>query len=142
MELYFAYSHKNEKEGVYIQKMLTPIVDRFHCSLWSMSAIIPGHNWQMDIDEHLKNAFLFVPLVSAEFLASEVCMMETNQAMNRSTPIAPILLDFCLVEYSVFAKFDFLPKGGVPVKAWKRRSEAWANVQRELIKIIQEKING
>jgi hypothetical protein len=142
MELYFAYSNENEKDASHVKKMLTPILKRFGWTAWGMEDIIPGYTWREDIEKHLKNSSLFVPLVSGQFLASDMCLAESERAIELSIQIVPILLDYCLFEYSIFADFDFLPNKKVPIKAWKRQNEAWAIVQRELVKIIQEKKNG
>lgn len=142
MELYFSYNKKNDKEGAYIKRVIRPTLEKFHCTAWSMQDLIPGHLWKIDMEEHLQHAFLFVPIVSSEFLASDRCVEETQEAMKLSIEIVPILLDTCLVEYSLLANFDFLPKGGSPIKQWKRQNEAWDSVQRDLVKIIQERQNG
>jgi hypothetical protein len=106
-----------------------------------MQEVVPGHKWQEVMALHLRDARLFVPLVSADFLASDRCQAEFTGALQLerrgSLKVVPVLLRPCMWEYSALAGFPVLPENRREVTTWNNQDKAWLAVQADILKVVR-----
>lgn len=141
MEIYLSYEESDREYGNRLKQGLFPPAQELGYSVWSMQDIIPGYKWQEEMAEHLRDARLFVPLVSADFLASNRCHAEMMGAIHLasrgSLKLVPVILRPCMWEYSVLSDLPTLPTNGREVTAWGNQDKAWVHVQGGILKVVR-----
>ena len=102
----------------------------------------PATDWRNEILIRLQLADIFLPMISADYLASDFAMIEAEQAIRQfehgRTRILPIILSPADWSKSPLAEFQALPRGAKPVSTWKDHNEAWAEVATELRRLVEE----
>src|SRR5690348_2323051 len=84
IELFYSYSHKDEKLRDRLETHLTSLVHQGIITGWHDRRIEAGQEWEGKIDEHLNTARVILLLVSADFLASRYCYgVEVARAIER-----------------------------------------------------------
>jgi hypothetical protein len=84
IELFFAYSHKDETLRDELEKHLTILNRSGIISSWHDRKISGGVEWDDEIDEYLNRADIILLLVSVDFLASNYCYeKEMKRAIER-----------------------------------------------------------
>lgn len=141
MRAYISYDSEDSAYELRFRRTLQPLQASIGCTVWSYRDLIGGTEWQKEMALHLKDAMLFVPLVSADFLASARCQAEVTAAVRLEQmgqlKIAPVLLRPCYLGYTPFEHMPLLPGNGKPVTSWKSADDAWLDVQQGLLKVIQ-----
>lgn len=102
---------------------------------WHPCLVMPGQHRHKEVTEHLRTADLVLLLLSADFMASDVCAELQAQALGQArTTVVPVLLR--PVKYDPdkvqFRGLQTLPRNGKPVLSWKTKDEAWFEVMKEL----------
>jgi hypothetical protein len=69
MEVFFSYSHRDEKLRDQLEKHLTILKRQSLINGWYDRRIGAGKEWEGQIDTHLNTAGLILLLTSADFLA-------------------------------------------------------------------------
>ena len=133
VEVFYSYSHKDEKLKEYLEKHLAALKHQGMITGWHDRMVGAGEEWQGKIDDHLNSANIILLLVSADFMASSYCYgVEVMQAVKRheagAARVIPIILKPCDWEETPFAKLEALPKDGKPVTRWTNRDEAFKNI--------------
>ncbi|HEU5376807.1 MAG TPA: FxSxx-COOH system tetratricopeptide repeat protein [Ktedonobacteraceae bacterium] len=100
---------------------------------WHKRRIVPGNDWQRELDHHLNTASLILLLVSSDFLASDYCYgIEMQRALQRheanEARVIPLLLRPVDWQQTPFGKLKVLPSNEKPVTAWYNRDEAFTNI--------------
>jgi CheY-like chemotaxis protein len=139
--LFYSYAHEDEPLRDELQGHLMILERRGVIRSWHDRAIVPGHDWSREIDEHLRRADLVLLLVSKDFIASDYIMgTELAVAMQRQqsgeATVVPILLRPVDLQPEDAADMPFvnllqpqgLPRDLKPVTTWPTRDEAWTNV--------------
>lgn len=141
MEIYLSYAKADEGYGERLKRVLVPSAHRLGYSVWSMQDIVPGSRWQAVMGTHLRDARIFAPLVSADFLADDRCQAETTGAIQLerrgSLKVVPVILRPCMWEYSALAGLPALPDGGREVTTWGNQDRAWMVVQAGILKVVR-----
>ena len=135
IEVFFSYSHKDEKLRDQLEKHLIILKRQGLISDWYDRRIGAGKEWRGQIDIHLNTAGLILLLTSADFLASDYCYdVEMTRAMKRHEAgealVIPVILRACNWKGSPFGKLQALPKNAKPVTSWKNRDEAFYDVAK------------
>jgi internalin A len=133
--IFFSYSHKDEALRDELETHLKLLQRLGVISTWHDRKILPGKEWDGEIDLRLDRAKIILLLVSANFLASDYCWdTEVTRAMERhetgEATVIPIMLQPCEWKGAPFAKLQGLPKNMKPVTKFKNRDQAWAEVAR------------
>lgn len=141
VEIFYSYSHKDEEFRDELETHLSMMKRNGEITGWHDRRIIPGEEWEGEIDEHLESAGIILLLISPDFLASDYCWrVEVKRAMERhregTARVIPIILRKCDWSSSPFGKLQALPKDGKPIKTWSDRDEAFTDVVSGLKRAI------
>jgi CheY-like chemotaxis protein len=139
--LFYSYAHEDEPLRDELQDHLAILERRGVIRSWHDRAIVPGHDWSQEIDQHLREADLVLLLISKDFVASDYIMgVELGLAMQRQqrgeATVVPILLrpvdlqpeDAHDMPFVNLLKPQGLPRDLKPVTTWSNRDEAWTQV--------------
>jgi len=137
---FVSYSHEDEQYRQQLEKWLAPLTREKLISVWHDREILPGQNWNQEIDKNLESADIVLLLVSQDFLASEYAYgREMLRAMERhnhgSTRVVPIIVRSCDWRHSPLSSLEVLPSKGNPV-ARPDHDEAWLDVVQGLRRLI------
>ncbi len=86
LKLFISYSHEdNLDEQPYIEQFKTHIAllkDNGLIEEWYDREILPGKDYQKEIDNNLEDADIICLFISANFLSSENCKKEKKKALE------------------------------------------------------------
>jgi tetratricopeptide (TPR) repeat protein len=117
-------------------------------SEWNDRRILPGQEWDKQIDQHLESADIILLLVSPDFVASDYCYdIEVARAMQRheagEARVVPVILRFTDDWQSApFGKLQALPKDAQPVKDWPDRDKAFADVAAGIRRAVEDLLSS
>lgn len=142
IKLFYSYSHKDERFREKLETHLSILRRQNLLAEWHDRKIVPGMDWETQIDQHLNNSQIIILLVSADFLSSKYCYdIEMAKAIQKQEAgeacIIPIILrpvDFSGIPFS---EFQALPKDGKPVTSFKNQDEAWVNISKGIHKVCE-----
>ncbi|ETR72570.1 MAG: leucine-rich repeat-containing protein [Candidatus Magnetoglobus multicellularis str. Araruama] len=140
--VFFSYSHKDESLRDELETHLKLLQRQSVISTWHDRKILPGTEWDHEIDQHLERARIILLLISADFIASDYCWeKEVKRALERhesgEAVVIPVMLRSCDWQDAPFAKLQGLPKEMKPVKSWPDRDAAWTNVATGIREVAQ-----
>ena len=143
VEVFIAYSHKDEKLLDQMLLHLTMLQREALITAWYDRRIDAGDEWASEIDRHLNTAQIILFLISASFLASDYCYgIEVKRAMERheagEARVIPIILRPCDWGGTPFAKLQALPKDARPINSFASRDEAYYEVSKGIRLAIEE----
>jgi len=146
-QLFYSYSHKDEKLRDRLEVHLSALKREGLISGWHDRKIGAGTEWKDAIDDNLKAASIILLLVSADFLASDYCYdVELKYAMERheqgNARVIPVILQPCDWQTSPFAKLQALPKDAKPVTKWPNRNSAFVDIAAGIRKALKDLGNG
>lgn len=149
--LFYSYAHEDEPLRDELQDHLMILERRGVVRSWHDRAIVPGHDWNREIDQHLREADVVLLLISKDFIASDYVMgAELGLAMERQRSgdavVVPILLrqvdlqpeDAEDMPFVGLMNLQGLPRDLKPVTSWANRDEAWTNVASGLRATVKE----
>lgn len=131
--VFISYSHKDEALRDELETHLKLLSRQGFISTWHDRKILPGAEWDKEIDRRLEVANVILLLVSADFIASDYCYdREVAMAIRRheagEATVVPVMLRACDWKGVPFAKLQGLPRDFKPITAWPDRDAAWADV--------------
>lgn len=140
--LFFSYSHKDEALRDELETHLKLLQRQRVISTWHDRKILPGDEWDHQIDSRLERAAIILLLISADFIASDYCWdKEVKRAVElhdaKQAKIIPVLLRSCDCKDAPFAKVQGLPTDMKAVTAWSDRDAAWTNVAKGIRAIAE-----
>ncbi len=143
IEVFYAYSHKDENLRDELETHLSILKRRGIISCWHDRRISGGTEWDDKIDEHLNRADIILLLVSADFIASDYCYeKEMTRAMERHESkeacVIPVILRACDWNFALFSKLQAFPRDGKPVVSWLSRDEAFKDVSVGIRRVAEE----
>ena len=148
IKVFYSYSHVDEEFRDALETHLTILKRKGFIEEWHDRKIIPGSEWEMEIDSKLCDADLILLLVSPNFVASDYCYsVEMNRALelheSHDSVVVPIFIRPTEVTDEPFARIQSLPKDRKPISIWDDNDLAWLDVVKGLkltIGSIQENI--
>jgi hypothetical protein len=143
LSVFFSFSHKDQDLRDKLQAHLSALERTGIVRSWHDRRIVPGTDWEGEIDKHLDEADIILLLVSADFLASNYCYeREMRRALERheagEAHVIPIILRPVDYGGTPVAKLQALPPGGFPVTAasWENTDAALEQVARGVRQVI------
>ncbi|KPA11145.1 transcriptional regulator [Candidatus Magnetomorum sp. HK-1] len=133
IELFYSYSHKDEKLRNELEKHLSILRRQGHISEWYDRKISAGNEWEGEIDQHLRSANIILLLVSSDFLYSDYCYgkemeIALERHEKREALVIPIIIRPVDWTGEKFGKLQALPKNAKPVVIWDNQDEAFTNI--------------
>ncbi len=143
LKLFISYSHKDEKYVEEFRKWLALLKRNGVIEEWYDRKIVPGKNWEKEIENNLSDADIVCLFISPNFLASEYCQKEKEDAYNlkkrKNIAVVPIILSPCgWKDDDMLTKSLALPTDGKPISTFSNRDTAWLNVYEGLKKVIED----
>ena len=142
VEIFFSYAHEDEALVKEVQQQLCIFKRLLAISPWHDRKILPGSDWESQIDEHLRSARVIVLFVSTNFIASDYCYgVEMTEALRREAAgearVIPIILRPCAWERVPFARLQALPTDGRAITAWSDRDQVCLDVAHGIMNVIE-----
>lgn len=148
VKIFCSYSHKDEEYKDELETHLANLKRLGLIDLWTDRRILPGDNWDFEINDKLQNADIILLLISSDFIASNYCYdVEIKQAIKQHKEQKSITIPIALRECDWYdAPFSFiqgLPSDMKPIvsKNWFSKDEAYKDVSVNLRRLINEIIN-
>ncbi|HET6630751.1 MAG TPA: toll/interleukin-1 receptor domain-containing protein [Woeseiaceae bacterium] len=143
MKAFISYSHHDESALDRLHTHLAMLRREGRIVDWFDREILAGGVLDKEITKQLETCYLFLPLVSPEFLASNYCYeTEMARALERhdagEVRVVPIIIEPCDWTASPLRKLKALPKDGKPVAEWTNQNTAFLDVVTELRRIVSE----
>jgi len=143
IQLFYSYSHKDEKLRDEMETHLK-ILQRAHLiDSWHDRKILAGEEWKGQIDVNLERADIILLLISADFIASDYCCdIEMTRALERhekgEARVIPVIVRDANWRIAPFAKLQALPKDAKAVELWGNKDSAWRNVSEGIERVVNE----
>jgi WD40 repeat protein len=143
--MFISYAHDDEGLRAELDKHLSLLRYRGVISDWQDRRIMPGAEWEGEIDENLEQAEVILLLISADFLASPYCRdIEMRRAMERhsagSATVIPVILRDCDWQGFPFGALQSLPRDGRSVRSWGDSDAAFTDVATWIRKTVDDRI--
>lgn len=144
MLVFFSYSHKDDRYRQELQVHLTALQRQMRGDklLWDDRKILPGRNWQEEIEDKLDSADIVILLVSPHFIASDYCYtLEMERALERHTSgmvhVVPVIVRPCDWKHTPLGALQALPEDGHPITTARNRDSAWNEVVEGIRRLIE-----
>ncbi len=144
IKLFICYSHQDEAPFVeQFKKHISPLKDNGLVEEWYDRKILPGEDYQNQIDNNSEDADIICLFISVNFLFSVNCKKEKKKALElrkrKGISVIPIILSPCgWSDDRDISKLLALPTDGKPVMSFQNMDEAWYDVYNGLKKIIKK----
>jgi tetratricopeptide (TPR) repeat protein len=143
-KIFFSYAHEDELLLVELEKHLSGLKQQGFINCWSDLNIAAGEERDDEINEHLDTADILLLLISPDFISSDSCYKEMSQAMERhkdgGARVIPVILRGVDWSSAPFRNLEPLPRDGIPIKGRSDQDEAFAEVGREIRKIVGKNV--
>ena len=143
VDLFYSYAHKDEALRDELSGHLKIMERRGVIRPWHDRDIVPGQQWDAEINEHLLKADLVLLLVSKDFINSDyIWSHELDVAMKRHANgeacVVPVILRAVDITDAPFAALQGLPTDLKPVTSWANRDEAWTDVAKGIRRMVEQ----
>lgn len=141
---FISYSHADEELKDKLLIHLKPLERLGLIGAWNDRKIMPGDNFEKQINSNIESADIIIFLVSSDFLASRYCYeIEMQKALERfeidDVRIIPIILRPCFWSQTVISKFLASTKDAKPVTSYGDLDEAFAEVTSKIFELLTHK---
>jgi len=144
VNVFLSYSHKDETLKEQMDAHLSALKRSGAIETWNDRKIVPGDEWEKEIDKRLTEADVILLLISSDFLASDFCYrIETLNALERhgrgTAVVIPVVLRDVDFRGLPIASLQMLPRDAVPVTSsrWGSQDEAFKDVAEGVRKSIE-----
>ncbi|MFK8015916.1 MAG: SUMF1/EgtB/PvdO family nonheme iron enzyme [Gammaproteobacteria bacterium] len=141
LRAFFSFSSINDAHRIELEKHLSALRRQGLLESWSFRKILPGADWQQEEQDALETAEIFIPLITANFLASDHCNdIELKRAIERyeagHTLVVPVIVEPCDWEHPPLNAFQALPEHAKAITEWDNPAQAWAKVASGIRAVI------
>jgi hypothetical protein len=141
--LFIGYSHEDETCVEHFHKHTNTLKKDGIIKDWYDRKILGGDDYQDKIDNNLEDADIICLFISADFLSSEACLKEKEEALKlrieKGVRVIPIIISPCAwLEYPKLKKLQAFPADGKPVSSFNDIDEGWYNVFKLLKELCNE----
>lgn len=135
------YASQDHAAWLELEGHLGPLKNSGLVTIWCEQQLEAGSLIEQERETHWKNADLILPLVSHHFFNAsnglDLRMQSTLQRYERAEiHIAPVLFSPCDYHRTSISELAILPVGGRAITQWTNRQNAYANVAKELRKVV------
>jgi hypothetical protein len=144
---FISYAHLDEAYKSTLERHLALLHHLGLIETWTDRQLLPGQEWDAEIQKRLTEADLILLLVSANFFASTYSYQREMQvALDRrqkdGVVVIPIILSAVDWERAPLARFQALPKNALPIASWPNQDEAWADVAKGIRRVVEQQGYG
>lgn len=146
-KVFVSYAHDDTAFLRQMESTLNILKRNGVIDIWTDKEILPGQDFNKDINESLVNADIVLLLLSSSFLNSDyIWRNEMQIALKNSKEgkaiAIPVILRPCLwKEVEGLAQLQALPMNEdgrlVPISKWEDKDEAWVQVANGLRRVIE-----
>lgn len=144
VRLFYSYSHKDSQHRADMETMLSTLKQQGVLQDWADTAIAPGRSISESVRRHLRESDIVAFLLSPDFLASEACMQEWDDAkalVASGHPMVrvPIVLRDCpWQDHLGDDDIKALPTDGAPVASYPSKDSAWLVVHNGIKSLVAD----
>jgi len=144
LKVFYSYAHEDEKARDLLDEHLELLARRNLILRWHDRHIIPGQEWNREIETALDEADIILLLVSRAFMQSdyvhrhEIPAAMQEHAAGRARVVPVLLEDVENWRKAPFAKLEVLPDKGHAVSDWHDPVAAYANVAQGIEKLARD----
>jgi hypothetical protein len=140
--VFYVYAETDETLRQELEKHLALLQRQGVLASWQES--LAGAEWEQEREQRLGEASLILLLVSADFLASDVCYKEQMlRALERQkqgeVQVLPILVRPVDVTNAPFTHLPMVPTNGQAVTLWANQDAAWTHITEGIRCVLEGK---
>ena len=139
LKLFISYSHKDESLVSGFINHLSPLKNNGIVSEWYDRKIETGEEFLKDIDNNLDNADIICLMISSNFLSSNACLKEKDNALGlantKGIRVIPVILSPCA--WTVHKELSdrlAIPTDGSPVTSFADQNAGWLDAIQWILK--------
>ena len=141
--VFISYSHKDEDRKKALVAHLSSLKRQNVIETWHDGNIIPGQEFDDEINRNLEAANIILLLVSSDFMASGYCYTkEMKRAIERhdagEARVVPVIVRAVDWTEAPIGKLTPVPTDGKAIASWQDEDEAWTNVVRGIKTAVEE----
>ena len=142
-QLFVSYSHNDETYLSELEKHFSTLKREKLIDTWCDRKIVPGKNWEGEIDDALQRSDVIVFLISPDFIASEYCIeKEVTAALERHSRGEAVVIPIVVrpVDWlsTPIGKIQALPRDAEPISMWGDKDQAWLEVTKGIRAAIND----
>ena len=131
--LVFSYAHADEALRNELEKHLSPLKRTGRISTWHDRRIVPGEEFEGQIDRYFSEADIILLLISSDFIASDYCyQIEMSTALQRhergEAVVIPVTLRPCAWHQLPFGKLLAATVDGKPIVQFPSYDDGFVQV--------------
>lgn len=143
LKVIISYSHLDEDYIKDFRKHIEPLKLNGLVEDWHDRKIIPGKDFQNEIDSNFSEGDVICLFISANFYSSPACLEEIETALKlrkeKGITVLPIILSPCgWLDIKPLSSLLALPTDGKPVSSHQDSNSAWFDVYTGLSKLVNE----
>lgn len=132
-KLVFSYAHADESLRNELEKHLSPLKRMGKIDTWHDRRIVPGEEFEDQIDRNFLEANIILLLVSSDFINSDYCFqIEMQRALERhergEAIVIPVILRPCAWHQLPFGNLLAATKDGKPIVQFPNYDEGFVQV--------------
>ena len=142
VKIFFCHAHEDEKFLNKLKAHLSPLKRQGLIEELPDRDFAAGTEWDREINKHLNSADIILLLVSPDFMNSKyIQSIEVTRALDRhqrgEARVIPVILRHVLWQVTPIGKLQALPKDGKPMKSWADQDEAYFDVAKSILEILE-----
>lgn len=140
VNIFVSYSHKDSGAREKLETHLAAL-KRDGVTTWFDGDINAGDALDTGIARELRQAHIFVALLSPDYLASTYCWkLEFTRAMSRRSRglvrVVAVVVRPCDWKATTAAHFKLLPTDGKPITAWRPADKAYLDISSGIRRVV------
>ena len=141
--LVFSYSHVDEALRNELEKHLSPLKRAGKITTWHDRRIVPGQEFERQIDQYFSEADIILLLISSDFIASDYCYeVEMTNALTRhkrgEAVVIPVILRECAWHQLPFGSILAATVDGKPITKFASHDEGYVQVVNAVSRAIAD----
>ncbi len=144
LRIFCGYAHEDQAHFRQLKAALAVLIRQEAVSIWHDGDLLPGDQWEYEIERELNTADIILLLISPAFITSDYCWSkEMHWAITRHTigeaRVIPILLKPTPGwKTTPLGALQALPTEAKPITTWNNRDQAFATIAKGINNVIQQ----
>ena len=139
LSVYYCYHPVDHVFCKALDVHLDPLKRNGWIHTWNDQQIPVGTEWKREREAHLKTAHLLVLFVSADFLASELPVMQAALQRHQAGEaiVIPILIRAANWEETDLRNLQVLPREQKAITTWPDQDVIWNEIAKEIQRVVE-----